>query len=58
MNPMTSVLVLYYSSFGHIERIAEAEAEGVRSTGARVDIKRVPELIPRDIALASHYKLD
>ena len=55
---MTRVLVLYYSSFGHIERMAEAEAEGARSTGARVDIKRVPELVPRDLAIASHYKLD
>jgi NAD(P)H dehydrogenase (quinone) len=55
---MTRVLVLYYSSFGHIERMAEAEAEGARSTGARADIKRVPELVPRDLAIASHYKLD
>jgi NAD(P)H dehydrogenase (quinone) len=55
---MTSVLVLYYSSFGHIERMAQAEAEGARTSGARVDIKRVPELVPREIALASHYKLD
>jgi hypothetical protein len=44
---MTKVLVLYYSSFGHIERMAEAEAEGARFAGAHVDIKRVPELVPR-----------
>jgi NAD(P)H dehydrogenase (quinone) len=55
---MTSVLVLYYSSFGHIEQMAQAEAEGARTSGARVDIKRVPELVPREIALASNYKLD
>jgi NAD(P)H dehydrogenase (quinone) len=55
---MTNVLVLYYSSFGHIERMAEAEAEGARTTGAHVDIRRVPELVPRDVALASRYKVD
>jgi NAD(P)H dehydrogenase (quinone) len=43
---MTKVLVLYYSSYGHIETMATAEAEGARSTGATVDIKRVPELVP------------
>jgi NAD(P)H dehydrogenase (quinone) len=51
-------LVLYYSSYGHIERMAEAEAEGARGTGARVDVKRVPELVPRAVAQSSHYKLD
>jgi NAD(P)H dehydrogenase (quinone) len=52
------VLVLYYSSYGHIEHMAQAEAEGARGTGARVDIKRVPELVPRATAEASRYKLD
>jgi NAD(P)H dehydrogenase (quinone) len=55
---MAKVLVLYYSSYGHIERMAEAEAEGARGAGAQVDIRRVPELVPRSVAEASHYKLD
>lgn len=55
---MAKVLVLYYSAYGHIEQMAEAVAEGARSTGATVDIKRVPELVPEDVAKASYYKLD
>ncbi|WP_088344794.1 MULTISPECIES: NAD(P)H:quinone oxidoreductase [Rhodomicrobium] len=55
---MTKVLVLYYSAYGHIETMAGAVAEGARSAGAEVDIKRVPELVPEDVARASHYKLD
>lgn len=55
---MSKVLVLYYSAYGHIEQMAEAVAEGARSAGATVDIKRVPELVPEDVARASHYKLD
>ena len=55
---MTKVLVLYYSAYGHIEQMAEAVAEGARSAGATVDIKRVPELVPDDVAKASYYKLD
>jgi NAD(P)H dehydrogenase (quinone) len=55
---MAKVLVLYYSSYGHIEKMAEAVAEGARAAGATVDIKRVPELVPEDIARKSHYKLD
>ena len=55
---MTKVLVLYYSSYGHIEQMAEAVAEGARSAGAEVDIRRVPELVPEEVARASHYKLD
>src|SRR3954464_3191714 len=55
---MTKVLVLYYSSYGHIETMANAVAEGAREAGATVDIKRVPELVPPDVAKASHYKLD
>ena len=55
---MAKVLVLYYSSYGHIERMALAEADGARGAGGDVDIKRVPELVPRKVALASHYKLD
>ena len=55
---MARVLVLYYSSYGHIERMALAEADGARGAGADVDVKRVPELVPRKVAFAAHYKLD
>ncbi len=55
---MTKVLVLYYSAYGHIEKMAEAVAEGARSAGAHVDIKRVAELVPDDVAKASYYKMD
>ena len=55
---MSKVLVLYYSSYGHIEAMAEAVAQGARETGAQVDIKRVPELVPDEIARKSHYKVD
>jgi len=55
---MAKVLVLYYSAYGHIETMAQAVAEGARSTGATVDVKRVPELVPESVASASHYKLD
>src|SRR5260221_3844205 len=55
---MTRVLVLYYSAYGHIEKMASAVAEGAREAGATVDIKRVPELVPPDVAKASYYKLD
>ena len=55
---MAKVLVLYYSSFGHIETMAHAVAEGARSAGATVDVKRVPENVPQDIAKAMHFKLD
>jgi NAD(P)H dehydrogenase (quinone) len=55
---MARVLVLYYSAYGHIETMANAVAEGAREAGAQVDIKRVPELVPEEIARGSHYKLD
>src|ERR1700690_3307844 len=55
---MTKVLVLYYSAYGHIETMANAVAEGAREAGVSVDIKRVPELVPPDVAKASHYKVD
>jgi NAD(P)H dehydrogenase (quinone) len=55
---MSKVLVLYYSAYGHIETMAQAIAEGARSAGAEVDIKRVPELVPEEVARRSHYKLD
>lgn len=55
---MLKLLVLYYSSYGHIERMAEAIAEGARSAGAAVDVKRVPETVPEELARKSGYKLD
>jgi NAD(P)H dehydrogenase (quinone) len=55
---MTRVLVLYYSSYGHIEKMATAVAEGVREAGAEATIKRVLELVPEDVAKKSGFKLD
>lgn len=55
---MTKVLVLYYSSYGHIETMASAIAEGVREAGAEAVVKRVPELVPEEVAKASHLKVD
>lgn len=55
---MAKVLVLYYSSYGHIERMAEAVAEGARAAGAQVDIKRVPETAPMEVARGAGFKLD
>lgn len=55
---MSKVLVLYYSTYGHIETMAQAIAEGARAAGAEVDVKRVPETVPEEIAKAAHFKLD
>jgi NAD(P)H dehydrogenase (quinone) len=55
---MAKVLVLYYSTYGHIEKMAEAVAAGAREAGAQVDIKRVPETVPEEIAKKAHFKLD
>jgi NAD(P)H dehydrogenase (quinone) len=55
---MTKVLVLYYSAYGHIEAMANAIAQGAREAGAKVDIKRVPELVAPEVAKASHFKVD
>ncbi len=55
---MSKVLVLYYSTYGHIETMAQAVADGARAAGATVDVKRVPETVPTDIAKTSHFKLD
>ena len=55
---MTKILVLYYSSYGHIETMAHAVAEGARKAGAEADVKRVPELVPAEVAKSSHFKLD
>jgi NAD(P)H dehydrogenase (quinone) len=55
---VAKVLVLYYSTYGHIEKMANAVAEGARDAGAHVDIKRVPETVPEETARAAHFKLD
>lgn len=55
---MSKILVLYYSTYGHIETMAGAIAQGAREAGADVLIKRVPETVPAEIASATHFKLD
>jgi NAD(P)H dehydrogenase (quinone) len=56
---MAKVLVLYHSAYGHIETMAEAVAAGAREVeGVTVDIRRVPELVPDEVARAAHFKLD
>ena len=56
---MTKMLVLYYSSYGHVEQMAHAQAEGARRVrGAEVVVKRVPELVDAELARASHFKMD
>jgi NAD(P)H dehydrogenase (quinone) len=55
---MPKVLVLYYSTYGHIEAMAYAVAEGAKAVGAIVDVKRIPETVPEAIARANHFNLD
>lgn len=56
---MAKILVLYYSSYGHVEILSQSVAEGVKSVdGVHVDIKRVPETMPLDVAKAAGVKLD
>ena len=55
---MPKVLVLYYSTYGHIETMAYAVAEGAKAAGAIVDVKRISETVPEEIARANHFKLD
>src|SRR5262245_51400691 len=56
---MRNVLVLYYSSYGHIEQMAFAQAEGVASVGGmQVVVKRVPELVPIDVCKSAGFRLD
>lgn len=55
---MAKVLILYYSSYGHVEALAHAVADGARETGATVDVKRVPETAPMEVARTMHFKLD
>lgn len=58
MSKTPKILVLYYSTYGHIETMAEAIADGAREAGAEVDIKRVPETVPEEIAAKNYFKLD
>jgi NAD(P)H dehydrogenase (quinone) len=55
---MAKVLVLYYSTYGHIEQMAQAVAEGARGAGATVDVRRVAETVPEEVARKSHFKVD
>jgi NAD(P)H dehydrogenase (quinone) len=55
---MTKILVLYYSMYGHIETMANAVAEGARSAGAEVSVKRVPDLVPEEVLKKSGAKTD
>lgn len=55
---MAKILVLYYSAWGHMEQMSYAAAEGAKEAGAQVTVKRVPELVPDEVAKAAHYKLD
>jgi NAD(P)H dehydrogenase (quinone) len=55
---MERILVLYYSAYGHVETMAHALAKGASIENVSVDIKRVPELVPEEVARASHYKLE
>ncbi|MDQ2695019.1 MAG: NAD(P)H:quinone oxidoreductase [Pseudomonadota bacterium] len=56
---MAKILVLYYSGYGHVEQMARAVAEGAGSvSGVQVTVKRVPELVPEEVARKSGMKLD
>ncbi len=56
---MSKLLVLYYSSYGHVEALAKAVAEGASSVpGVEVVLKRVPETMPDEVALKAGVKLD
>ncbi len=55
---MTKVLVLYYSSYGHVEQMADAVAGGARAGGAEVDIRRVAETAPAEVVKSAHFKTD
>jgi NAD(P)H dehydrogenase (quinone) len=55
---MSKVLILYYSAYGHLEKMADAMADGVRDAGAVVTVRRVPETAPEDAARAAGFKLD
>jgi NAD(P)H dehydrogenase (quinone) len=56
--PGIRVLVLYYSSYGHVERMAEAVAAGAREVAPVVDVRRVPELVPENVAQRAGFRLN
>eukprot|EP00179_Madagascaria_erythrocladioides_P000825 CAMPEP_0198316478 /NCGR_PEP_ID=MMETSP1450-20131203/6356_1 /TAXON_ID=753684 ORGANISM="Madagascaria erythrocladiodes, Strain CCMP3234" /NCGR_SAMPLE_ID=MMETSP1450 /ASSEMBLY_ACC=CAM_ASM_001115 /LENGTH=211 /DNA_ID=CAMNT_0044019637 /DNA_START=113 /DNA_END=748 /DNA_ORIENTATION=+ len=53
---MAKILVLYYSTYGHVEALAEAEAEGAREAGADVTVKRIPETLSDEVRKKMHAK--
>jgi NAD(P)H dehydrogenase (quinone) len=55
---MARILVLYYSSYGHIAKMADAVAEGVRGAGHEADVLRVPETAPAEVAAAAGFQVD
>lgn len=55
---MSKVLILYYSSYGHIATMAEAIADGARAAGAEVTIRRVPETVPAEVAAGAGFRAD
>lgn len=55
---MSKILVLYYSSYGHLAQMADAVAEGARSAGATVDVRRVAETAPFEVAQAAGFRVD
>ena len=56
---MTRILVLYYSSYGHVRALAEAEVEGARSVpGVQVDLRRVPETVPLSVRQRAGFQTD
>ena len=55
---MTKILVLYYSSYGHLATMADAVAEGARNAGADVDVRRVAETAPAEVAQAAGFRVD
>ena len=55
---MAKVLVLYYSSYGHVEKLAHEIDAGAREAGASAGVKRVPELLSQEAARAANYTLD
>ena len=56
---MTRILVAYYSSYGHVRALAQAEAEGAQSVpGTIVDLRRIPETVPEAVREASGYIVD
>ena len=53
---MARILVLYYSSYGHVAQMAEAVARGVTEAGHECDIRHVPETAPAEVAEAAGFQ--